>query len=103
MVFLLTDSPQKLKLGKIHGTLIILFYISLSTPCFVNKKNTHTHTTTLQQMTGDKTLNLVLKKMLEPFLKIHKNIRILIMKRRLKNLYKKENFKPEIKLMIESL
>ena len=30
MLFLLTDSPQKLKLEKIHGTLIILFYVSLS-------------------------------------------------------------------------
>ena len=31
MRFLLTDSPQKLKLEKIHGTLI-LFYVSLSSP-----------------------------------------------------------------------
>ena len=30
MLFLLTDSPQKLKLGNTHGTLIILFYVSLS-------------------------------------------------------------------------
>ena len=59
--------------------------------------------TTLQQVTGGKTLNLVLKKMLELFLKIQENIRISILKRRLQNLYKKENFKPEIKPMIENL
>ena len=28
MLFLLTDSPQKLKLEKIHETLTILFYVS---------------------------------------------------------------------------
>ena len=32
MLFLLTDFPQKLKLGKVHGALIILFYISPSSP-----------------------------------------------------------------------
>ena len=54
-------------------------------------------------MTGRKTLNLVLKNMLDLFLKIQGNIRISILKRRLQSLYKKENFKPEIKLMIENL
>ena len=28
MLFLLTDSPQKLKLEMVHGALIILFYVS---------------------------------------------------------------------------
>ena len=32
MPFLLTDFTQKLKLEKIYGTLIILFYVSLSSP-----------------------------------------------------------------------
>ena len=32
MLFLLTDSPQKLKLEKFHGTLMILFYVSRSSP-----------------------------------------------------------------------
>ena len=32
MPFLLADSPQKLKLEKIHGALIILFYVSPSSP-----------------------------------------------------------------------
>ena len=41
--------------------------------------------------------------MLEVFLKIQENIRISILKRRLRNLYKKENFKPEIKAMNENL
>ena len=47
MLFLLIDSPQKLKLEKIHGTLIILYYVSLSSPPFKdfffikNTKNNH--------------------------------------------------------------
>ena len=43
--------------------------------------------------------------MLELFLKIQENVRISILKRRLQNLYKKQqqNFKSEIKLMIENL
>ena len=32
MLFLLTDSPQKLKLEKIHDTLTILFYVSPRSP-----------------------------------------------------------------------
>ena len=111
MLFLLTDSPQKLKLEKVHGALIILFYVSPSSPPLQSRfkenakilsKNSTTQenitisrqnllfllktqkTTTLQQVTGGKIPNLVLK-------------------RRLQNLYKKENFKPEIKLMIENL
>ena len=50
MLFLLTGSPQKLKLDKIHGTLIILFYLSTSSHHFERlfyflsktyKKNNH--------------------------------------------------------------
>ena len=95
--------PSKLKLEKVHGTLIILFYCkleySLITKTFFFLLKTQ-NATTLQQVTGEKTLNLVLKKMLELFLKIQENIRISILKRRLQNVYKKENFKPEIKPMI---
>ena len=58
-------------------------------------------TTTLQQLTGGKTLNLVLKTMLEHF--FQKNIRISILKRRLRNLCKKENLKHHIKPMIGNL
>ena len=96
MLSLLTDSPHKLKLEKIHGTLIILFYVSLSSPqlqilFFIrNSKKA-----TIQQMIGGKTLNLVLK-MLERFLKIQKNIRISILKRRLRNLYKKKTSKQKL-------
>ena len=32
LLFLLTDSPQKLKLENIHDTLIILFYVILRSP-----------------------------------------------------------------------
>ena len=96
MLFLLTDSPQKLKLEKVHGALIILFYVSPISPplqshfredakilsknsttqkilqfqdriCFFFIKNKK-KTTTLQEVTG-KMPNLVIKRMLELFLK----------------------------------
>ena len=92
-----------LKLEKVHGALIILFYVNPSSPllqsCFkenakILSKNSTTQenitisrqsllfllktqkTTTLQQVNGAKILNLVLKRMLELFLKIlqHKKI-----------------------------
>ena len=73
MLFLLTDAPQNLKLKKIHYTLVILFLVSPSSPklqrllLFLLKTQKLTN---LQQMTGRKTPNLVLKRMLELFLKI---------------------------------
>ena len=55
MLSLLTDSPHKLKLEKIHGTLIILLYVRLSSPQLerlfllkIQKKGT------LQEVTGGK-------------------------------------------------
>ena len=54
-------------------------------------------------MTGGKTLSLVLKKMLELFLKIQENIRISILKKSMQKLYKKENFKAEIEPIIKNL
>ena len=87
MLFLLTDSPQKLKLEKIHDTLIIPFYVNVSSPqllrlfCFLLK--TQKKTTTLQQVTGGNTLNLVLKRMLSYFPKnstTQENITILRLK-----------------------
>ena len=73
MLFLLTDSPQKLKLEKIHDTLMILFYVSPSSPqlsrlFFLLLKTQKT--TSLQQLTGGNTPNLILKRMLRYFLKI---------------------------------
>ena len=92
----MTDFPQKLKLEKVHGALIILCYVSPSSPPLQSRfkenakilsKNSTTQenitisrqnllfllktqkTTTLQQVTGGKIPNLVLKTMLEPFLK----------------------------------
>ena len=65
MLFLLTDSPQKLKLEKINGTFIILFYMSMSSPqlkrlfFFLLKTQ---KTIALQEVTGENTLNLVLKR-----------------------------------------
>ena len=94
------DSPPKLKLEKVDGPLIILFYVSPSYPpvqshfkenaktlsknlttqenitisrqtFFFKKKKRHKKkTTTLQQVTGGKIPNLVLNKMLEIFVKI---------------------------------
>ena len=56
MVFLLTDSPQKLKLEKIHGALIIIFYVSPSSPplqtCFKeNAKLLSKNSTTQKNIT----------------------------------------------------
>ena len=69
-------------------TFIILLYVSLVLLNYKDFfiKNTHKKNT-LQQVVGGKTLNLDLKKILELFLKIQKNIRISILKRRLQNLY----------------
>ena len=73
MLFLLRDSPQKLKLEKIHGTSIFLLYVSLSSPSLQTFFLEKTHNkTTPQQVTGRKILNLVLKK-------IQDNIRILLL------------------------
>ena len=41
--------------------------------------------------------------MVERFLKIQEIVRISILERRLENVYKKKNFKPELKPMIENL
>ena len=90
----------------IHGTIIIHIYVRLSSPelqkTFLFLLKTQ-NTTTLQQVTGGKALNLVFKKMLELFLKLQENIKISILKRRLEMYIKKENFKTEIKPMIENL
>ena len=65
-------SLHRLKLGKINGTLIILFYVSRGSPqlqiiCFFIK-NTKKHT--LYQATGGNTPILVLKRMIGCFLKV---------------------------------
>ena len=72
MLFLLIDSLQKLKLEKIHGTLIIVLYVSASSPqlqrlfFFIKiQKNNHSSTSGWWEYT-----NLVLKRMLRYFLKI---------------------------------
>ena len=90
MLFLLTDSHQKLKLENIHDTLIILFDVLLNYKelAFLLKK-----TTTLQQVSDGNTPNLVLKRILVHFLKIPPLQKIL---------HKKENFKPNIKPMMEN-
>ena len=66
MLFLLTDSHQKLKLENIHDTLIILFDVLLNYKelAFLLRK-----TTTLQQVSDGNTPNPVLKRILVHFLK----------------------------------
>ena len=106
MLFSLADSPQKTKIGKdswyFNNSLLCTPEFSLTAKAFLSLLKTQ-NTTTLQQVTGGKTLNLVLKKMLELFLEFQENIRTSILNRRLQNLYKKEILKPEIKSMIKNL
>ena len=98
MLFLLTDSPQNLKLERAHGALIILFYVypsSLSLQSrfkenanILSKNSTTQENITISrqnllfllktqknnhssQVTSEKIPNLVLNRMLELFLKIH--------------------------------
>ena len=98
--------PSKTKIGKdswyFNNSLLCKPDFFLSAKAFLSLLKTQS-TTAIQQVTGGKTLNLVLKKLLELVLKIQGNIRISILKGRLQNLYKKENFKLEIKPMIENL
>ena len=73
----MTDSPQKPKLEKINGTLIILFYVSPSSPqlqriCFFVK---NIKDAILKQVIGGNTSILALKRMLEYFLETQGNIR----------------------------
>ena len=97
--------PSKTKIGKhswFNNFLLCKPEFSLTPKTFLFLLKTQ-NTILLQQVTGGKKLNLVLKNMLELFLKTQENIRISILKRRLQNLYKKEKFKLEIKAMIENL
>ena len=72
MLFLLTDYPQKLKLENINVTLIILFYLSSSSPelerisFFI--KNTKKNI--LRQVTGRNAPIIVSKTILGYFLKV---------------------------------
>ena len=85
--------PSKTNFGKdswyFNNSLLCKPEFSLTIKTFLSLFKTQ-NTTTLQQVTGGKILNLVLKKMLELFLKIQEYIRISIVKRRLQNLYKKK-------------
>ena len=70
MLFLLTDSPQKLKLEKLHRTTIILIYVSPSSPqlhfSIFNQMNKTIPT--LHQVTGENTPHLVVNRILKYFL-----------------------------------
>ena len=84
--------PSKTKIGKdswyFNNPFLCKPEFFLTTKTFIFLLKTQ-NTTTPQQVTGGKTLNPVLKKMLELFLKIQGNIRISILKR-LESLYKKK-------------
>ena len=80
MPFLLTDSPQKLKLEMTDGTLIILTDVSPSSPqqqrhCFLLIKTLEK--TILQQVSCENTPIIVLKRMIGSFLKFPSLKRIL--------------------------
>ena len=108
MQFLLTDSPQKLKLEKINGTLIALLYIRPSSLqlqrilfFYYIKQKTHSSSSDWWEYT-----NFCFEENARTFSKnstTQKNITISILKNRIWNFYKKENFKPETKPMIENL
>ena len=115
MLFLLTDSPQKLKLEKVHGALIILFYVSPSSPPLQsrfkeNAKILSKNSTTQENITTSRQ-NLVFfinntknnHSSASDFWENTKSSFKENAERRLQNLYKKENFKPEIKPMVENL
>ena len=79
MLFLLAESPQKLKLRNIYGTLIILISVSPSFPqlprLFFYLK--HEKRTSSQRVSGGETPNLILKRMLQLFPKIPPLMKIL--------------------------
>ena len=110
MLFLLTDCPQKLKLEKISGTLIIISYVSFSLGvllnfkgfCFFvsNRKNNHSSVSDWWENTKSRfkedtrffSGNIYFFKKIE-----------FSTEKKTANLYKKDNFKPQIKPMIENL
>ena len=115
MLFLLTDFPQKLKLEKVHGALIILFYVSPSSPPLKsrfkeNAKILSKNSTTQENITISRQ-NLLFfinntknnHSSASDFWENTKSSFKENVERRLQNLYKKENFKPEIKPMVENL
>ena len=69
MQYLLIDSPGKLKLKNINDTLISLFYVSTDFPQ-LQKSFFFIKNPIFQQVTIGNTQILVLKRMLEHFLKI---------------------------------
>ena len=97
--------PSKTKIGKdswyFNNSLLRKREYSLTTKTFLLLKTQNT--STLEQVAGRKTLNLVFKKTLDLFLKIQENFRISILKKSLHNLYVNKNFKLEIKPMIKNL
>ena len=101
MLFPLADFLQKAKLKKINDTLIILFYVS---PGLL--KYRQFDFLFWRGGRGRNTPILVLKRMFRHVLKsppLNKILEFQDQKKRLGNFYKKENFKPKIKVMIENL
>ena len=65
MLFLLTDSPQKLKLKKVQGALIILFYVSPSSPPLQSRFKANAKILTKNSTTQE---NITISKQNYPFL-----------------------------------
>ena len=105
MLFLLTISPQELILEKIHG----IFYGSPSSPqlqriCFFFIKSTKNNLSSASDWSEYN--KSCFKENATTFSKnstTQENIKFSRLKKRRRNLYIKENFKPEIKPMIENL
>ena len=96
--------PSQIKIGKekIHGTLIILFYVSLSSPrlqrlFLLKTQKSHSSTSDWQENTKS------CFKDIRTFLENSRKYQNFNTEERLRNLYKKENFEPEIEPIIENL
>ena len=106
MLLLLIDFPRKLKFEKTHGILITLFYVSLFSyhlDWLSSLKNQENYSSASDWWEHTKSL---LKKKARTFSEkftTQENIRISRLKKRLRNLYNKENLKPEIKTIIKNL
>ena len=109
MPFLLTDSPQKLKLEMTDGTLRILIDVSPISPqqqkrCFLLIKSIKTNYSSASEFW--EYINYCFKENYRKFLKFSSLKRILEFqdwKKRPWNFYKKENFKPKFNPKTQNL
>ena len=106
MLFLLTDSPEKLQLEKIHVTLIIFFYGNPSSPqlqriCFLIK-NTKKQPLFSNWWEYTKSCLKENARALRTNFTTQEDIRISRLKKRLLSLYKEENFNQKLKQWLKT-